>query len=109
MDTRTDASESQWTLFVDVAVVGDDDADEERSGTKKRVVNVNVREDNLARGTFTTSTARRDSGVSLLGWVTYGRTKMANILFTFELDRRLKAASPRRSVNAVHPESSTRS
>jgi NAD(P)-dependent dehydrogenase (short-subunit alcohol dehydrogenase family) len=43
-----------------------------------------------------------------LRWIAYSQTKQANLLFTFELDRRLRAAPPaggRRSVSALaaHP------
>lgn len=33
----------------------------------------------------------------------YGQSKLANLLFTFELDRRLKAAGDRTIANAAHP------
>jgi NAD(P)-dependent dehydrogenase (short-subunit alcohol dehydrogenase family) len=38
-----------------------------------------------------------------LRWIAYSRTKLANLLFTFELDRRLRAASRPVSALAAHP------
>ena len=38
-----------------------------------------------------------------LRWVAYGQTKLANLLFTFELDRRLRTASRQVSALAAHP------
>jgi NAD(P)-dependent dehydrogenase (short-subunit alcohol dehydrogenase family) len=38
-----------------------------------------------------------------LRWVAYGQTKLANLLFTFELDRRLRAAGRPVSALAAHP------
>ena len=38
-----------------------------------------------------------------LRWVVYGQSKLANLLFTFELDRRLRAASREVSALAAHP------
>jgi NAD(P)-dependent dehydrogenase (short-subunit alcohol dehydrogenase family) len=38
-----------------------------------------------------------------LRWVVYGQTKLANLLFTFELDRRLRAAGRPVSALAAHP------
>ncbi len=38
-----------------------------------------------------------------LRWVVYGQTKLANQLFTFELDRRLRAAARDVSALAAHP------
>lgn len=74
-------------------------------GTKKRVVNVSSVAHNFGAWNFHDIDSEEGFwGYPLLGWVTYGRTKMANILFTFELDRRLKAAGVLDvSVNAVHP------
>ena len=42
------------------------------------------------------------------GWLTYGRTKLSNLYFTYELHRRLRALPPGSGgdlvdVNAVHP------
>ena len=46
-------------------------------------------------------------GYPLSGWLTYGRTKLANLYFTYELHRRLRASRvadcARVDVNAVHP------
>ena len=46
-------------------------------------------------------------GYPLSGWLTYGRTKLANLYFTYELHRRLRASRDpdcaRVDVNAVHP------
>jgi NAD(P)-dependent dehydrogenase (short-subunit alcohol dehydrogenase family) len=74
-------------------------------GAKKRVVNLSSVAHNLGAWNFHDFDSEEGLwGYPLLGWVTYGRTKMANILFTFELDRRLKAAGVDDvSVNAVHP------
>lgn len=38
-----------------------------------------------------------------LRWVVYGQTKLANLLFTFELDRRLRAADRDVTALAAHP------
>jgi NAD(P)-dependent dehydrogenase (short-subunit alcohol dehydrogenase family) len=38
-----------------------------------------------------------------LRWIAYSQTKLANLLFTFELDRRLRAASRAVSALAAHP------
>jgi NAD(P)-dependent dehydrogenase (short-subunit alcohol dehydrogenase family) len=38
-----------------------------------------------------------------LRWVVYGQTKLANLLFTFELDRRLRTAGRDVSALAAHP------
>jgi NAD(P)-dependent dehydrogenase (short-subunit alcohol dehydrogenase family) len=38
-----------------------------------------------------------------LRWLVYGQTKLANLLFTFELDRRLRAAGRPVSALAAHP------
>jgi NAD(P)-dependent dehydrogenase (short-subunit alcohol dehydrogenase family) len=38
-----------------------------------------------------------------LRWVAYSRTKLANLLFTFELDRRLRAAGSTVKALAAHP------
>jgi NAD(P)-dependent dehydrogenase (short-subunit alcohol dehydrogenase family) len=38
-----------------------------------------------------------------LRWIAYSRTKLANLLFTFELDRRLRAESRDVSALAAHP------
>mmetsp|Transcript_25777 Transcript_25777/g.84837 ORF Transcript_25777/g.84837 Transcript_25777/m.84837 type:complete len:379 (-) Transcript_25777:699-1835(-) len=42
-------------------------------------------------------------GYSLYGWPAYGQSKLAQILFTLELDRRLRAAGASLCVNACHP------
>jgi NAD(P)-dependent dehydrogenase (short-subunit alcohol dehydrogenase family) len=38
-----------------------------------------------------------------LRWIVYGQTKLANLLFTFELDRRLRAAGSTVTAHAAHP------
>jgi NAD(P)-dependent dehydrogenase (short-subunit alcohol dehydrogenase family) len=38
-----------------------------------------------------------------LRWIAYAQTKLANLLFTFELDRRLRAAGSSVSAHAAHP------
>jgi NAD(P)-dependent dehydrogenase (short-subunit alcohol dehydrogenase family) len=38
-----------------------------------------------------------------LRWIVYGQTKLANLLFTFELDRRLRAAGRDVTALAAHP------
>lgn len=44
-------------------------------------------------------------GYPALGWVAYGQSKLANLFFTYELDRRLRRAglAGRVAVNAAHP------
>ena len=37
------------------------------------------------------------------GWITYGRTKMANVLFTYELQRKLKKVGSKMQAYCVHP------
>ena len=37
------------------------------------------------------------------GWITYGRTKMANVLFTYELQRKLKQRGSKIQAFCVHP------
>jgi len=37
------------------------------------------------------------------GWITYGRTKMANVLFTYELQRKLKKVGSKIQAYCVHP------
>ena len=38
-----------------------------------------------------------------LRWIAYSQTKLANLLFTFELDRRLRASGSSVSAHAAHP------
>jgi NAD(P)-dependent dehydrogenase (short-subunit alcohol dehydrogenase family) len=38
-----------------------------------------------------------------LRWIAYGQTKLANLLFTFEIDRRLRASGSSVSALAAHP------
>lgn len=78
----------------------------ETPGDDKRIVNVSSVAHNL--GTFDFHNINSEGpfglGYPFLGWATYGRTKMANILFTYELNRRLRARGIEDvSVNAVHP------
>ena len=43
-------------------------------------------------------------GYSLQGWLTYGKTKLSNLYFTYELHRRMRLAGiDDVDVNAVHP------
>ena len=43
-------------------------------------------------------------GYSLQGWLTYGKTKLSNLYFTYELHRRMRLAGIEDvDVNAVHP------
>mmetsp|Transcript_13433 Transcript_13433/g.16186 ORF Transcript_13433/g.16186 Transcript_13433/m.16186 type:complete len:378 (-) Transcript_13433:190-1323(-) len=43
-------------------------------------------------------------GYPFMGWRAYGQSKLANVMFTYELDRRLRAAGVSGvDVNAVHP------
>lgn len=44
-----------------------------------------------------------DATVSYRPWAAYGRSKLANLLFTFELDRRARAAGSTLSAVACHP------
>ena len=37
------------------------------------------------------------------GWITYGRTKMANVLFTYELQRKLRKIGSKIQAYCVHP------
>jgi NAD(P)-dependent dehydrogenase (short-subunit alcohol dehydrogenase family) len=70
----------------------------------KRIVNVSSIAHNFGTLDFHNVNSEGVFGYPFLGWATYGRTKMANIMFTFELDRRLKAKGVTNvAVNAVHP------
>ncbi len=53
-----------------------------------------------ARSTSTTSS--RSAASTAVG-VAYGQSKLANLLFTFELDRRLRAAGSQIRATAAHP------
>ena len=70
----------------------------------KRIVNLSSIAHNFGTLDFHNVNSEGVFGYPFLGWATYGRTKMANIMFTFELDRRLKAKGVTNvAVNAVHP------
>ena len=71
----------------------------------KRIVNLSSIAHNF--GTFDFHNWNSEGfpfGYAGLGWLPYGRTKMANMMFTYELDRRLKKAGITDvCTNAVHP------
>ena len=70
----------------------------------KRIVNVSSIAHNFGTLDFHNINSEGLFGYPFLGWATYGRTKMANVLFTYELARRLKASGNSDiTVNAVHP------
>ncbi|CEF96884.1 Short-chain dehydrogenase/reductase SDR [Ostreococcus tauri] len=70
----------------------------------KRIVNVSSVAHNFGTLDFHNINSEGFFGYPFLGWATYGRTKMANVLFTFELHRRLRASGiDDVCVNAVHP------
>ena len=49
------------------------------------------------------SATRATKASPYLRWIAYGQTKLANLLFTFELDRRLRASGSTVSALAAHP------
>lgn len=76
----------------------------ETPGDDKRIVNVSSVAHNIGTFDFHNINSEGPFGYPFLGWPTYGRTKLANIMFTYELHRRLRASGIEGvSVNAVHP------
>lgn len=70
----------------------------------KRIVNLSSIAHNF--GTFDFHNFNSEGfpfGYAGFGWATYGRTKMANMMFTYELDRRLKNANINICTTSVHP------
>jgi len=68
-----------------------------RAGAPARVVNVSSNAHHLSGLDFSDLQARRRYS----GWLAYGRSKLANVLFSYELARRLDGLAV--TVNAVHP------
>ena len=76
------------------------------SGEPARIVNVSSVAHNFASTSFpvTDVNLAEPGAYGALGWTAYGNSKLANILFTKELHRRLrKAGVSNVLVNAVHP------
>jgi NAD(P)-dependent dehydrogenase (short-subunit alcohol dehydrogenase family) len=68
-----------------------------QSGSPSRVINVSSAAHQGARLDFEDLECKRRYG----GYLAYGKSKLANLLFTYELARRLEGAGI--SVNAMHP------
>lgn len=71
------------------------------TGTEPRVVTVSSRMHRYAKAAPLADP--HDEGARYLGWPTYAATKLANLLFTFELDRRLTRAELPIKALAAHP------
>jgi NAD(P)-dependent dehydrogenase (short-subunit alcohol dehydrogenase family) len=67
--------------------------------TAGRVVTVSSGAHRIGRIAFDDLQSERSYG----RWRAYGQSKLANLLFTFELDRRLRAAGSRIRATAAHP------
>jgi NAD(P)-dependent dehydrogenase (short-subunit alcohol dehydrogenase family) len=68
-----------------------------RAGAPARVVNVSSSAHRYGRLNFGDLEGRR----RYVGWLAYGQSKLANVLFTFELARRLAGSGI--TANALHP------
>lgn len=77
-------------LFAQLAASGD-----------ARVVTVSSNAHRIVRSVPLTDP--RDAGRRYQKWVAYGESKLANLLFTFELDRRARAAGLSVTAMAAHP------
>lgn len=77
----------------------------QNSGKPSRIVNVSsVAHTFPRRFDVLDVNLAKSSAYSALGWTAYGNSKLANVLFTYELHRRLRSAGIECvNVNAVHP------
>ena len=76
---------------------------EEEGSAMPRVVNVSSVAHNFCVDMQNINSTGFLFGYPAWGWVTYGRTKMANVLYTYELQQRLRKAGSKVKVYAVHP------
>lgn len=71
---------------------------------RKRIVNLSSVAHEFGHPDFDNYNSTGMFGYSLQGWLTYGKTKLSNLYFTYELHRRMRLAGiDDVDVNAVHP------